>query len=425
MDYNYGRRPRRRRRITGRFYAFLTVMVVLVVMLCVFVSSRNGQREVVNAIDPVPYSVTTDTTGNLSASQTGQSAAPVETVVPASAQATGQTAPADQTAATDQASVAAEEPAPTQASGILDILDSDEGANIAPLSGDEKVQVEADLNVNTALPGEWRNILLLGSDSRDMKNISRCDAIIIASINTESGAIRMTSLMRDMMVEIPGHGMQKINAATYFGGPELAMQVINTNLHMNITEYVVVNFAGLANVIDILDGVYIDITEDEQKYINDNMGAVAQYTMNQSDYLAQREEMKLKVNGANVLLNGIQAVTYARIRKLDSDYQRTERQRAVLYAVLDRVKETASIGQILQIATSMWPYITTNVNMMSAVGLATNVLRNGISNIKDFRLPSTDTYVSETRNGVSALYDIDYEHNYQSLQKFIYGEVIG
>lgn len=291
-----------------------------------------------------------------------------------------------------------------------------------PLDPKERVSVQ-DLMPRADLPTDWKNYLLLGSDARDLSRLDHCDTIIIASINVESGEVKLTSVMRDTVIEIPGHDLQKINAATYWSGDaRLMMRLLNENFGMNITEYALVNFAGMANVVDILGGVPCDITKEEMEIINRHIGEIAAYTMDQQYYLANRDQLQLQDFGAGKVLNGIQAVTFSRIRALGDDYQRTERQKAVLAGIATRLKD-ANIGQLMQVFTSLWSHVQTNVDLIGAVNTAQSVIRQGLDpgKIKTFRLPVNKSFQQKSGKLGSALYDVDYKENAQQLHEFIYG----
>ena len=292
-------------------------------------------------------------------------------------------------------------------------------SDLAPLQGDEQVKTD-DLSVTEGLPSEWHNILLLGSDTRNINNVSRTDTIIIASINTKDGRIKLASIMRDTIVPIPGHGNRKINSASYYGGPRLTMKVVNQCFKMNITEYVLVNFASFKEIIDILGGIDLDISDKEMDQINSNLKEQARLlNLSKEEYLAG--EYNLKTSGPDTHLDGLQALGYARIRHIDSDYERTRRQRRVIDAMIKKMRGNVSIKQLVQLATSMWEYVDTNVDMMNAIGLATTVLKYGIGDMTSGLMPITGSYKSETRssNG-AALYDIDFEMNASKLNEFIY-----
>jgi len=383
--YSSNNRRKPKKRITGRFYAFLTVVVVLVIMFSVFlIHNRGGSR------------VTTQ----------------------------NQTQSPAQTAADDWGDEAGATPAPDAtatagASSLQDLIQND--PDLAPLEGDEKVQV-SDLSVKEGLPSEWRNILLLGSDTRNIKKVSRTDTIIIASINTKDGRIKLVSVMRDTIVPIPGHGEQKINSASYFGGPELTMKVVNECFDLNITEYVLVNFGSFKEVVDILGGIDMNVTEKEMEQINGSVREQARILgLSKEKYLAG--EYNLKTFGPDTHLDGLQALAYARIRHIDSDWQRTERQRMVIDAAIKKLRGSVSVKQVVSLFTSSWQYMQTNIDMMGAVALATTVLNSGIGEVTTGLMPITNTYKSESRksNG-QAIYDTDFEANAARLYKFIYEE---
>ncbi|MDL2206324.1 LCP family protein [Eubacteriales bacterium OttesenSCG-928-N13] len=404
MDQRYGRRPRRR--ITGRFYAFITVLLIVVVGLGVFFNTR-AQQSVAAYNYPTPQNQQ-----QIAQVPEVQSQEPTPVPMqPVVQQKSVEQQPSEPVVETAQ-------PSEEEMSGFNEVEDPTDEENLPEI---EPV-IPNELNARQDLAKEWRNFLLLGSDSRNMKKIGRCDTIMIASVNTETGEMRLASIMRDMMVEIPGHGMQKINATTYYGGPEMAMKVINENLGMNLTQYAVVNFIGLAEVINAMGGIYIDLTKDEMEEINRHYGAIAKYHMTKAEFKAQQDQLKVQTYGPNTLMNGYTAVTYARIRKLDSDYQRTERQRNVINGILNRVKDI-DVGQIIGTLRAIFPSVSTNVGMMDASTLAMSILGTGLdmSNMKEWRMPGKDSFKSETRNGVSALYDVDYAYNRRNLHKFIYG----
>jgi len=387
-NYNYRRRPKKR--ITGRFYAFLTILVVLVVLFGVRLANRGGSRAVQSQIVPTPAP----------AAQTAVDPASSPDAVAASA--------------------SGGDAAGTQgAQSIEDLLDAN--PDLAPLSGADKVQV-SDLSITEGLPSEWHNILLLGSDTRNIKQVSRTDTIMIASINKNDGRIKLISIMRDTIVPIPGHGNRKINSASYYGGPELTMKVVNECFKMNIKEYVLVNFSSFKEIVDILGGVRLNITKKEMEQINGSLAEQGRLLGLDRDKW-ERGEYDLKTYGDDTELNGLHALAYARIRHIDSDYQRTERQRQVIDAVIKKFRNSVSVKQLMQLATSMWGYVDTNIDMFSAVGLATTVLKSGIGKVSTGLMPISNTYVSEKRkeNG-AALYDVDFEANASRLYKFIYEE---
>ena len=171
------------------------------------------------------------------------------------------------------------------------------------------------------------NIALYGVDSRDQNFKGRSDAIMIASINSRTGKIKLISVARDTYVSVPEHKKTKINHAYSYGGPELAIRTLNENFDLNITDYITVNFESLAGLIDEMGGVMIDVTEQEREQVN--------------AYLLEGEPLQ---ETGYVCLNGPQAVSYARIRKIDSDSMRAARQREVLSALFETAKGISSVN---------------------------------------------------------------------------------
>ena len=258
----------------------------------------------------------------------------------------------------------------------------------------------------------WWNILLLGTDNRDDIDggYSRTDSMIILSVNTETAEAKLTSLMRDTWVHIDGHGNAKLNAACVYGGPQLTMQTINENFDTNLQDYVLINITGLADVIDILGGVEIDITEEERKAINKGL----------FDLSSRSGMEKVEASGENILLNGNQAVAFARIRMIDSDYKRTERQREVLLKLAGKLKDDVSVLTLASLVTSLMPYVETNLDLADLVSLGTVGLKMDLDSIDQLRLPADGTFESGTFSGVWCIKP-NFEKNAALLQEFIYG----
>lgn len=224
--------------------------------------------------------------------------------------------------------------------------------NLNHIDIDESL-VSVNSGVEENLKG-YRNIALFGIDTRDDSfNNSRSDSINIISINNATKDVKMISVYRDTYVNIEGYGLDKITHAYAYGGPELALSTINRNLDLNITEFVTVNFETVKVVVDALDGIRLEITDAEANQIGLSSGGT--YT-----------------------LDGEQALAYARIRKIDSDYQRTERIRTVLNAVLSKVK-TMSASEILDFVDVVLPHISTNISTNEIIAMAPSALSYNVS----------------------------------------------
>lgn len=206
---------------------------------------------------------------------------------------------------------------------------------------------EANIELNSGVEQElkdYRNIAIFGLDSRDNSfSNSRSDCIIIVSINKKTNDVKLTSVYRDTYVDIEGYGLDKITHAYAYGGPELAINTLNKNLDLNITEFVTVNFDTVETIVDSIGGITLTITDSEASQIGFSSGGT--YT-----------------------LDGKEALAYSRIRKIDSDYQRTERMRTVLEAVFNKVKKQ-ELAEISNFVDMVLPHISTNMSTNSIISL--------------------------------------------------------
>ena len=211
---------------------------------------------------------------------------------------------------------------------------------------------ESSISVNSGVAENlknYRNIALFGVDSRDNSfSNTRSDCIIIVSINKKTNDVKLTSVYRDTYVNIDGHGLDKITHAYAYGGPELAMSTLNKNLDLNITEFVTVNFETVKTVVDLVGGVTIKVTDAEASQIS-GLNSGGTYT-----------------------LNGTQALAYSRIRKIDSDYQRTERMRTVIEAVFDKIKNL-DVSELSNFADTLLPLVSTNLSSNEIIGMIPSV----------------------------------------------------
>ena len=257
------------------------------------------------------------------------------------------------------------------------------------------------------------NVLLLGTDRRSEKGYGLADTMIIASINPAAGSVKLSSIMRDTWVEIDGHGSGKINAANKFGGPELAMQTINKHFGTDIEKYVLVDMQGFVSIINLMGGVTVPITEKEMANINQQLiWDALDFELINSEELTQF--------GESVLLNGNQALAYARQRVSDSDFKRVNRQYNVFKAMFDEVIHYDLLS-LIAIANTMFDYVETNLKMEECLSIASSILMSGMDNIEQYRLPADGSYKSGKVNGVWRI-DPDFEKNTELLHAFIYGE---
>ncbi len=217
----------------------------------------------------------------------------------------------------------------------------------------------------------YRNIVLFGVDARaNTYDNTRSDCIIIASINQDTKDVKLTSIYRDTYVYIDGYGYDKITHAYAYGGPELAINTINKNFDLNITEFVAVNFDAVVDIIDAVGGVNIPIESAELNYINDYIAAVDQQ-------MGKRTPRITRTGTQN--LSGVQALAYSRIRyTAGGDYKRAERMRDVLNAGFDKIK-TLSVGKLNNLADILLPKVYTNITSGDIIAMIPDITQYNVT----------------------------------------------
>lgn len=240
-----------------------------------------------------------------------------------------------------------------------------------------------------------KNIALFGIDSED--GTGRSDAIMIATIDSAHNKLKITSVMRDSFVNIPEHGMDKINHAYAFGGPALAIKTLNENFGLNIDEFASVNFDSLPTLVEAFGGVEITLNDAEAVYVS-GIGSGGTYT-----------------------LNGEQALSYSRIRKVGNDYERTERQRTVLTALFKKglsMPKTSYPSMVNTIA----PVLTTSLNTSDILSLATKVVTMGNGNLLQDRFPRDEDIIpNDSTDGIYYM-KFDIPSVRQKMQDYIFDD---
>ena len=274
---------------------------------------------------------------------------------------------------------------------------------------------EDGLSVNAGLPGEYVNILLLGSDNYDSDQPGRTDTMLIMSVNTYSGDVILTSLMRDTVVDIPGKGRQKINAAYRYGGGKLSMQTVNQAFGMNITQYIAVDFLSFPYLIDYLGGINITVKEAELGTLNRLVLSV-QHLFKDSG----TDVSLLKGAGENIKVTGVQALAFSRIRSIDTDYMRASRQRMVIDATLSKLRSIRDPVTLARTASAAFNHLETNINSAQLLILGLKVMLGG-ADTKQYRIPAEGAYESGTYGGTWEIRP-DLEKNRAILYQYIYGQ---
>lgn len=257
------------------------------------------------------------------------------------------------------------------------------------------------------------NILLLSSDARPGEDVSRSDSIMILTIDNINKKLKVTSLMRDMLVKIDGHGEEKLNHAFAYGGPTKTIETIQNNFGIKLNNYVIVDFNAFVKVIDAINGIEVTVKDYEldelNKYILDGGGS----------------EEDLLPSPGTYNLNGYQALSYARIRKVgNGEYERTERQRAVLQIALEKVKDMSTV-KLVSLLNELFPYVKTNISLGNAMDYgftALNVGKKCNFEIEQFRVPLDSISKGGIINNKGWVFVIDKVETSKALQEFIFND---
>ena len=260
------------------------------------------------------------------------------------------------------------------------------------------------------------NVALFGLDSREgtLGKGNRSDAIMIASLNKETGEVKLVSIYRDTLLETSDNEFNKANAAYSFGGPEAAIAMINKNLDMNIEKYVTVNFNALVEVIDALGGMDLELDAVEVGHMNNYCIETAEVTGKEVPHIQPTSDGPVKYH-----LNGVQAVSYSRIRyTAGGDFKRSERQRLVLEKIAEKASK-ANIGALNKIVNVVFPQVSTNFTLAEMLGYAKDV--------KDYKMSETMGFPTQNHfdniSGVGSVVIADtLESNVLEVHKFLFGE---
>lgn len=255
----------------------------------------------------------------------------------------------------------------------------------------------------------YRNIAVFGVDSRDSSvgRGNRSDVIIICSIEQSSGEIKLVSIYRDTYLDVGKNSFQKATHAYSYGGPARAVKMLNDSLDLNITDYITFNWKAVATAINILGGVDIDITPAEFKYINSYITETVKGTGIGS--------VQLKAPGMQHL-DGVQAVAYARLRYMDTDYQRTERQRKVVELAFEKAKKAdpKTLNDLLGNVLSM---VATNLTWQDGLDVINDIGKYKLVDTQGFPFKKDD--MTKGTKGFIVV-PIDLESNVVQLHSYLF-----
>lgn len=290
------------------------------------------------------------------------------------------------------------------------------------------VKIEMDsVEVNSEVPSEWEqigenytNIALFGVDARNGKldTGTRTDTIMILSVNNTTGEARLVSVYRDTYLNLGNDVYNKCNAAYAKGGPRQAISMLNMNLDLYITDFVTIGFEGMMEVIDAVGGVEINVKENEIKHLNNYQASM--YATEENPNNLTTDYVPVTEPGLQTL-SGYQAVAYCRIRAVGNDFGRTERQRTVLQAILDKA-QTLTPAQLNDIADDVFPMIATSMEIDEILSLVANVSSYEIVGSCGFPFDDNITTGKIGSKG-SCVIPMDLATNVELLHEYLYPDV--
>ena len=250
------------------------------------------------------------------------------------------------------------------------------------------------------------NILLVGADAREGETESRSDTMMLVTLDHKNQQIKLTSFLRDSYVKIAGYSKKsKLNSAFFRGGIQTLTDTLEMNFHVDIDYYAMVDFEIFTTIVDEIGGVEVDITQKESRY--------SKWAKNDGKLIPLEA-------GENVHLNGEQALWYSRMRSLDSDFMRTQRQRKVITAIVEKSK-TLSMDKLYGLAKAIIPLVKTNLESKEILNMGTEALAKKLYSysIVQQQIPANGTWHDENIPGVGASLVMDLEENQEILHNFL------
>ena len=248
------------------------------------------------------------------------------------------------------------------------------------------------------------HLLLIGVDSNSPGKAGRSDTMMLAQIDLQTHDVRLVSFLRDLYVSIPDHGRARLNAAYFYGGEKLLKETLQKNFGVTIDRTVTVHYSVLSDMVDELGGIEIDITEAERRHLN-------KLLLDYGDGVPEVDAPGLQ------RLSGLQALTYSRIRKLDSDFQRTSRQQTVIAAMLKQMAQMSK-WELFKLAVANLSKVQTDFTLGDLYRLAPLFGKIADLSIQTARVPFDGTYTDETINGMMVLKP-NLEKNQNLLEQFL------
>lgn len=297
---------------------------------------------------------------------------------------------------------------------VEDETDSDLSNSSQSDIADMENSIDNNISSVTELSSKYvQNFLLIGTDSRSTGGRGRSDAMILVSINSQSKKIILTSFLRDIYIYIPSVGKNRLNASYAYGGASLLLETLRQNFGITCDKYASVNFFSFIDIIDALGGVGLNVTSAEIGQINHNLKEI-----NKLKGLAPNTHAINSSQAGWIHLNGSQALAYARIRYIGTDFGRTDRQRKIITSLISSFKN-ASVGELNSFANKVLPLVSTNLTQGDLMKLLSSIGTYRNYEVQSQSIPASGTYSFVTVNKMSVI-SMNFEKNIQILKESIY-----
>lgn len=294
--------------------------------------------------------------------------------------------------------------------------------NITP-TDDSKIETNDDLQLSKEVLMGYYNVLLVGVDYREddpsTGSLDACnsDTMILASINNDTKEIKLVSLFRDTLLNVGGREYDKANSA-YWSGPEALLTMFNKNLDLDLHDYVTVNFQAVADTVDLLGGIDLDLTAQEIVHLNNYCKDMVVL----NEQVEGKEFNPLPEQDGTYHVDGLQALGYCRIRYTSgSDYRRTLRQRTVIMKIAEKAK-SASIDQLMDVVDQVFPLVKTNISKDTMLKLGMSMLDYEISDQRGFPFDHLEGEIDvpQRKNALDAVVPVTLENNVIQLHQYLF-----
>lgn len=273
-------------------------------------------------------------------------------------------------------------------------------AKVVPEDQVDSTAADVQIAAKDQKDDEVINILLVGTDTRDPDaEVGRSDTMMLVSFNKSQNKTTVASFLRDSLVEIDGHGKSKLGHTYAYGGVGLTINTINQNYDLDIQNYITISFDNLVSVIDEIGGVNVYISQEEADYY--------------------RQTGIMDVEEGEVTLTGSQALSHARNRTLGRDFERTRRQRSVMYGVYKKIMEEKDPKALLPLIEFAMGQVKTNMSITEIYDLAKDVLAIDNLKLQQAAIPKDGTYEDARYEGMDVL-KIDFDANIEYLHQLLY-----